>query len=69
MDSAQNRNLAKKNHICAKVNYILRLSYSRVQENFVFRPEMAIFRRTGMREGGLLQPLAFQCLILPIFMI
>ena len=43
--------------------------YSRVQksiENFVFRPKMAIFRRAGMREGGLPLPLAFQYLILMI---
>ena len=41
-------------------------NYSRVQksiENFVFRPKMAIFRRAGMREGGLSLPLAFQYLI------
>ena len=41
-------------------------TYSRVQksiENFVFRPKMAIFRRAGMREGGLPLPLAFQYLI------
>ena len=45
------------------------LFYSRVQksiENFVFRPKMAIFRRVGMREGGLPLPLAFQYLILMI---
>ena len=44
-------------------------TYSRVQksiENFVFRPKMAIFRRAGMREGGLPLPLAFQYLILMI---
>ena len=44
-------------------------NYSRVQksiENFVFRPKMAIFRREGMREGGLPLPLAFQYLILMI---
>ena len=38
-------------------------TYSRVQnskENFVVRPKMAIFRRAGMREGGLPLPLAFQ---------
>jgi hypothetical protein len=43
--------------------------YSRVQkskENFVFRPKMAIFRRAGMREGGLPLPLAFQYLIFMI---
>ena len=36
-------------------------------ENLVFRPKMAIFRRTGMREGGLPLPLAFQYLILMIW--
>ena len=41
-------------------------NYSRVQksiENFNFRPKMAIFRRAGMREGGLPLPLAFEYLI------
>ena len=33
----------------------------------VFRPKMAIFRRAGMREGGLPLPLAFQYLILMIW--
>ena len=32
----------------------------------VFRPKMAIFRRAGLREGGLPLPLAFQYLILMI---
>ena len=32
----------------------------------VFRPKMAIFRRTGIWEGGLPLPLAFQYLILMI---
>jgi hypothetical protein len=32
----------------------------------VFRPKMAIFRKAGMREGGLPLPLAFQYLILMI---
>ena len=32
-----------------------------------FRPKMAIFRRAGMREGGLPLPLAFQYLILMIW--
>ena len=32
----------------------------------VFRPKMAIFRRAGMKEGGLPLPLAFQHLILMI---
>ena len=32
----------------------------------VFRPKMAIFRRAGMREGGLPLSLAFQYLILMI---
>ena len=44
-------------------------TYSRVQKSieiFVFRPIMAIFRRAGMREGGLPPPLAFQYLILMI---
>ena len=44
-------------------------TYSRVQKstyNFVFRPKMAIFRRAGMRKGGLPLPLAFQYLILMI---
>jgi hypothetical protein len=33
----------------------------------VFRPKMAIFRRAGMREGGLPPILAFQYLILMIW--
>jgi hypothetical protein len=44
-------------------------TYSCVQksiENFVLRPKMAIFRRAGMRKGGLPLPLAFQYLILMI---
>ena len=43
--------------------------YSRVQksiENFIFRPKMAIFRRAGIKEGGLPLQLAFQYLILVI---
>ena len=32
----------------------------------VFTPKMAIFRRAGIREGGLPLPLAFQYLILLI---
>ena len=32
----------------------------------VFRPKMAIFRRAGMKEGGLPLPLAFQYLIFMI---
>ena len=43
--------------------------YSRVQksiENFYIRPKMTIFRRAGMREGGLPLPLAFEYLILVI---
>ena len=34
--------------------------------NPVFRPKMAIFRRAGMKEGGLPLPLAFQYLIFMI---
>jgi hypothetical protein len=44
-------------------------SFSRVQksiEKFVFRPKMAIFRRAGLREGGLPLRLAFHYLILMI---
>ena len=44
--------------------------YSHVQksrEKCVFRPEMAIFRRAGMRKGGLPLPLAFQYLIFMIW--
>ena len=43
--------------------------YNRVQKsiaNFVFRPKMAIFRRAGMKEGGLPLLLAFQYLIFMI---
>ena len=36
------------------------------RENFVFRPKMAIFRRAGMKEGGLPLPLAFQYFIFMI---
>ena len=42
------------------------LESSRVQKSTFFRPKMAIFRRTGMMEGGLPLPLAFQYLILII---
>ena len=43
--------------------------YSRVQnsiENFVLWSKMPMFQRTGMKEGGLPLPLAFQYLILMI---
>ena len=41
-------------------------SCAKSRENCVFRPKMAIFRRAGMRKGGLPLPLAFQYLILMI---
>ena len=47
-----------------------KVSYSRVKksmENFVFRPKMAIFRRAGIREGGLPLSLPFQYLIFMIW--
>ena len=50
-----------------KASHLVHVKYSRVQksiENFVFRLKMAIFRRAGMKEGGLPLPLAFQYLIL-----
>ena len=50
-------------------NAMLWWSYSRVQksiENLGFRSKMAIFRRAGMKEGGLPLPLAFQDLILMV---
>ena len=55
----------QKKHICKdlKTETMHVPNYSRVQksiENFAFRPKMTIFRRAGMREGGLPLPLGFQ---------
>ena len=52
-----------------KASHLVHVKYSRVQksiENFLFRLKMVIFRRPGMKEGGLPLPLAFQYMILMI---
>jgi hypothetical protein len=54
----------KMNEHVSTFRFTLMLVYH--YHNPVFTPKIAIFRRAGMREGGLPLPLAFQYLILMI---